>query len=442
MFQTRGYMGWLTDMISTPRTHDAWPSIGIDQSLIDDYASNYRVMQQIGITTLGVWGFFVAREWPVEVEQAIDQQRTRQIATLFEQAHQHGIKVLSGLGVYSWGFEAIIRAHPHLSRGNPRTLCPSNPESWDWQRRVIDYVLSFDLDGVTMQSADQGRCPCEECAQWSNNEYHARLNDQVARYIKQNYPDRVVGINNWGMTFEDPADLPHLVAMGQHADYLIDAHDSSRRRDPDYRRQLIAALPCAFGTIGGPNVEPPQHWERDRWFLPTLKRTVANLQALHADGARAVENYMHLFNNPSDDVSIRLALAVEQEPTGDWQPMLRAILDQLYAPTTSAARDGLAELFLGAEEAYFEHTHDLRPSAVVSLEPLVSDRPGPPIYLTKHMTSDGLAGYRRRLEHLREQARSLEGAVGDRERLQLVGRCITCALEDVAFAAAESHKQG
>lgn len=440
MFQTRGYMGWLTDMISTPRTHDAWPSIGIDQSLIDDYADKYRMMQDIGITTLGVWGFFVGREWPVEVEQAIDQQRSRQIRTLFELAHQHGIKILSGLGVYSWGFEAIIHANPHLSRGNARTLCPSIPESWDWQRRVIDYVLSFDLDGVTMQSADQGRCPCEQCAQWSNNEYHARLNDQVASYIKQNYPDRVVGINNWGMTFEDPADLAHIVAMTQHADYLIDAHDSSRRRDPSYRRQLIAALPCAFGTIGGPNVEPPQHWERDRWFLPTLRRTVANLQGLYADGGRAVENYMRLSNNPSDDVSIRLALAVEQAPTSDWQPMLLAILDQLYMPRSVEARDGLAELFLDAEDAYFEHTHDLRPSAVISLEPLVSDRPGQPIYLTNYMTSDGLASYRMRLERLRAQARSLEDAVGDQERLRYVGHCITRALEDVAFATEFSSK--
>jgi hypothetical protein len=127
MFTIRGYMGWITDMIAAPRAHDPWPSISIDQRLIDDYIGNYAYMQEIGINTLGVWGFFVAREWPVEVEQAIDQERAGQIGYLFEQAHTHDIKVLSGLGVYSWGFEAIIRANPHLSRGNPRALCPSIP---------------------------------------------------------------------------------------------------------------------------------------------------------------------------------------------------------------------------------------------------------------------------------------------------------------------------
>jgi hypothetical protein len=33
----------------------------------------------------------------------------------------------------------------------------------------------------------------------------------------------------------------------------------------------------------------PQHWNRDRWFLPTPKRTAKHLQALAADGGRACE---------------------------------------------------------------------------------------------------------------------------------------------------------
>src|SRR3954447_19721286 len=232
MFVHRGYLGWITDSISMPRPHDAWPSIGIDQALLDDYARTFAFMRDTGINEMSVWGLFVAREWPVEVEQAVDAERRQQVQIILDEAHRNGIKVLSGFGVYSWGFEAIIRANPHLTRGNPRALCASLDESWEWQRRVVDYVFGFPIDGLSMQSADQGRCPCPDCAQWGDVEYHARINDRVAGYVKEQWPERLVAINNWGMNFEDPADLPHLLTMTRHADYLIDTHDSVRRRDP------------------------------------------------------------------------------------------------------------------------------------------------------------------------------------------------------------------
>ena len=358
----------------------------------------------------------------------------QQVRTLLEQAHAHGIKVLSGLGVYSWGFEAIIRAHPHLSRGNGRTLCPSVLESWAWQRRVIDYMFSFPIDGVSMQSSDQGRCPCAECAQWGDLEYHARLNDQVAAYIKANWPGRVVGINNWGMNFADPADMPHVLAMTRHADYLIDTHDSVRRRDLAYRRTLIAALPCAFGTVGVPHVEPPQHWARDRWFLPTLKRTAIHLQELYADGGRAVENFMRLVANPGDEIAIRLATAVELDPTADWQPKLEAVLDDSYAPRGDTARQQLAELFLRAEDAYFANVYRLDDAGLIRLEPLESSQAGPPVYLTQHMDTDGLARYTGELRELHALAASLAGDVGNTARIATVARCIVRALDDCAAA--------
>ena len=136
-------------------------------------------------------------------------------------------------------------------------------------RKVIDYVFTFyPIDGVSMQSADQGRCTCEKCSRCTETEYHAMLNIHCAKYIHSRWPEKTVAVSGWGMRFEDAANLPALVELSEHIDCLIDVRDSSRRKNPGFRTKLISSLKCAFGTIGGPQVEPPQHWQRDRWFCP------------------------------------------------------------------------------------------------------------------------------------------------------------------------------
>ena len=104
-------------------------------------------------------------------------------------------------------------------------------------------------------------------------------------------------------------------AMARHADYLIDPHSSAARRDPAYRRRLIAALaPCAYGTVGGPFVEPPQHWEHTRWFLPCLERAARHVKHLHAEGGRAMEVFFHILANPGDEVTVRHTAALLRDP--------------------------------------------------------------------------------------------------------------------------------
>ena len=50
-----------------------------------------------------------------------------------------------------------------------------------------------------------------------------------------------------------------LVELSRHIDYLIDVRDSARMLDSSWRQKLIRELACSFGTLGGPQVEPPQH---------------------------------------------------------------------------------------------------------------------------------------------------------------------------------------
>jgi hypothetical protein len=280
-----------------------------------------------------------------------------------------------------------------------------------------------------MQSADQGRCPCDRCKRFTETEYHARLNVRCAEYIHSKYPGKLVAVSGWGMRFEDPASLPHLAALGKHIDYLIDVRDSSRQKDPALRRQVIEALPCAFGTLGGPQVEPPQHWARDRWFLPTIRSVGEHLRDLHADGGRACEWFYHILANPGCEISTWVAARTLAEPGAGWQRHLAASIERIYRTTKPATRDGLAEGFLAAEHAYLRHLPDVR-SGTISMEPLVSSDPGPPVYLTKRLTADQCRAYAEDLLRVRQSFANLAADVPDKKRIPFILRAIDNVRKD------------
>ena len=172
-FRHRGYLGWVTDLASEPDPTASWPSMRLDDALLDDYSRTFDLMKDLGFNEISIWGLYVARSWPIDIESAVAPARGARVEKLIDEAHKRGIRVLSGLGVYSWGFDEIIHVHPDLSRGNGQAMCASLPAAWEWMRKVIDFVFSrFPIDGVSMQSADQGRCRCEQCKAHTDAEYH------------------------------------------------------------------------------------------------------------------------------------------------------------------------------------------------------------------------------------------------------------------------------
>jgi hypothetical protein len=423
-FRHRGYLGWITDLATEPDATAPWPSMRLDERLLEDYRRTFDLMKHLDFNEISIWGLYVSRSWPVNITSAVDPKRGAMVEKLIDEAHQHGIRVYSGLGVYSWGFEEIIRAHRDLSRGNTQAMCASQPEAWDWMQRVVDFVFSrFAIDGVSMQSADQGRCRCQQCQAYTDAEYHALLNTRTAEYIRSRYPGKTVGVNSWGLGFQDENALPALVQMSKGIDYLIDVHDSSRRKDPAYRKKLVSALDCSFGTIGGPQVEPPQHWARDRWFLPTVQRTARHLQQLFADGGRACEYFFHILANPGDEVSFWMAGKTLSDPRTSWETHLKSCVEELYGTTTRTTCEGLAQVFLAAEEAYMRY---LPPDhcGTISLEPLVSNRAGPPIYLTGRLSHSQREAYNRRRESIKEDLRKLAPAVARKDKIASILRCI------------------
>lgn len=431
VFTHRSYLGWITDLATAPHPDAVWPSIELNDDLLADYRATFQTMQRLGMNEIVIWGLFVGGAWPPEIESAVDETRGRRLHQLLDSAHEHGISVLSGLGVYSWGFERIIAEHPHLSQGNPRAMCASRPDAWEWQTRVVDYVFNWPIDGISMQSADQGRCPCAECAALGDVAYHAALNARVADYVRSVRPAALVGVNNWGMTFADPADLPLLVDLGHHVDYIIDAHDTAGRAGRAYRQQVIAAVPCGWGTIGGYSVEPPQHWRRDRWFLPCLASVAHHVRALADDGATACEQFFRITANPGDEVSMHVAGRMLGDPTGDWRAMLRETVRELYVPASGEAEDELVDLFVCAEAAYFDNATQLERIGTLSMEPLVSSHEGEPVYLLDHMDDAALSRYATQLQTLQSHARALQGRVGAVDRLAMIERCLDGVLGDV-----------
>jgi len=375
-FRHRVSLGWITDWASRGEPQVAWPSMRLDSGLIEDFRRQFDLAQSLGLTGFCIWGLYVSRYWPLDIRSAVTRQRGPLVEELIGMAHERGLKIYSGLGVYSWGFQAILKAHPELAKTNPYAMCGSAPEAWRWMRQVVDFVLDrFPIDGVSMQSADQGRCSCSECARLSDAEYHAMLNVRVSEYIRSRRPHALVAAG-WGMHFDDPASLPALEKMGRALDYLIDVDDTGRRRDPAHRRRIIDALKCDFGTLGGPQTEPPQHWDRRRWFLPTAKRVGLHLQDLHRDGGRACEFFAHILANPGDEITQWVAALAMRDPGRGWEKHLQHAVKELYHPPRDSTAQNLAEWFVRAEDAYYRHL----PAALcgtVSLEPLVSNAAGP-----------------------------------------------------------------
>ncbi len=431
-FVHRAYLGWIRDFSSTPRPNDEWPSLLIDDGLMADYTALAAFMQQNNLNELSVWGFFTSRNWSTDVENTIDTNRGDQIRSLINIAHNQGIKVFSGLGLYSWGFDDIIQADPSLCDGqNFHAMCLENPQSWDWQQRVIDFVFSFPIDGAEMQCADQGRCHCPSCAAIGDIDYYSQIVDKCASYIKQKWPNSTLGVSNWGMSFQDPNDLPHMKTMTSHIDFITDNDDSARRQDPTYRKTLISSIsPCAYGSGARPAVEPPQHWSHDHWFLPTIRRTSENLLSLYADGGRSAENFARTPNNPSDEVSILTVAQLEANPTANWQDLLRGILSNLYGPQDDNTLTSLVNLFLTAEDAYFNNAN-FNPLSELDIEPLVGSSPGPLIYITSNMDDTGRANYKTALQQLYSQAQGLVGAVSNQSKISLVVTCIGNVLADL-----------
>ncbi len=407
-FDYRITCGWLRDLASEPTPNDTWPCIRWDDQLAADQQRMLDAQAQYDITINSVWGLFVDRAWPTTLAEAAPPQRAQRVRAFTDAAHQRGLKIISGLGVYSWGFDQIIKEHPEVaaSDGNAHVMCPFQDAAWDWQRRVLDFVMDprWGLDGVSMQSADQGRCDCPRCKPRSNAEHHADLLIRCAEYVRRQRPDWIIGTACWGLRVDEATELAHVVRMSAALDYILEVHELTARNNT--RRGVVEQLACAFGTVGGGFVEPPQHWDRLRWFLPLTLGPAQAIGRLAADGGRACEIYYRPFANPGEEVSWRVSARMVQDPGMDPSDALHEAISSVYGGEGTDL-SLIGKWFAQMERAYLDRSKYEVGQGPLSLEPLWWNKhpaaPGPPLYLQDRMTAEQRDGYAQSLEQLRQQ---------------------------------------
>ena len=156
-----------------------------------------------------------------------------------------------------------------------------------------------------------------------------------------------------------------------------------------------------------------------------------HLQELSAEGGRAREYFFHILANPADELSFWLAGKMLSDPTRSWEKHLEDSIEELYHVPKKSARDALTQIYLDAEQAYTRHL-PARMSGTISMEPLVSDKPGPPIYLTKRLSADQRAAYISEVTGIKARAEKLlpEMPPQSKPKMERVIRCLNNVLKD------------
>ena len=435
-FERRFITGWISEYVNR-RLTGPWPQIELDDLTMKDLETCFDLCQESGYTDVILWGLFVARNWPVDIVSCVNSERRKRIEFIIDAAHKRGLAVHCGLGLYSWGFETILAEFPHLARGNARTLCASAQESHEWMEKVLDFVLDgFAFDGLDMQSSDQGRCPCPECAVYTDIAYHGQLYQRVARYARLKCPDIYLMVDNWGCPFDKPEALPDLVALSLDVDCLIDFDNSagSGSAGPGYRKQLIETIHCPYGTLAGTSVWPPIHWDKDRYFVPTTLTNVGYIRNLQKDGARLAVQFVTSTENPSGEISLRFMGELMANPDANPETLLASAVNTVYAPETEAVRDQLVRIVTEAENAYFAHAspqHTPKVGLICVGEGFESlNEPGEPTYL-QAMSPSGRLAYAQVLQQCANDFEPLRSALNNTTAADITARCFANALADI-----------
>ncbi|MBN2288753.1 MAG: hypothetical protein JXQ83_05425 [Candidatus Glassbacteria bacterium] len=435
-FKYRVSVGWLRDLASEPAPNDKWPCIRWDDKLLEDQVRYLDTEAELGMNCNCAWGLFRSTDWPVPFEKVIDEARAEKLKAFVDAAHARGLKILAGVGIYSWGFDEVIRKVPGVSGGSSRqVMCAFSEPAWEWQQKVLDFHMEprWGLDGISMQSADQGRCECPRCSRLSPARYHALLLTRCAAYVRRNRPDWVIGQASWGLRVDLPEELEPVREISAAVDYMVEVRELSA--ETGRRAEIIAGLGCAFGSLGGVFLEPPQHWERLRWFLPCGLGSARSLSRLRRDGGLACEYFYRPFGNPVEEVSWRTGAAVLSEPGTGPEEALRRAAGAVYG-VSGESLDSLAGLLARGEEAYFSRVGFRPGHGSISLEPLIWKEnpaaPGPPVYL-EVMTAGARQDYARELRELKARLEEID--IPDRRAAVDTARCIDGTLRDIAALA-------
>lgn len=457
MVDRMAFGAWINDVRTEPLPFASWPPVMLDDVAERSLIRTMDLQAQHGYNMFDLFGLFAAWGWPVDIVSAVDKDRDARVRRLIRAARSRGIKLIYGLGVYSWGFDKIIEHDPAVRGPNQHAMCASKEESWAWQKKIIDFILRYDFDGYHLEASDLGRCTCEACLKrWPvQATYYNHITARCADYIRQQAPGKFIAAItiswadwNSGFTAEDKA---NLVELSSKVDTILDqGHHGQYIKQPE-RRAFVDQLHSRFGTSGGFWVYPPFRCHRQRWFLPYTRKTGQHIQQLYRDGGRTVLFYQGPITNPGAEMNIAFGGRIMSNVERDVTEVLHEVVEELYQPRTKAAHKKLVETFQLAESAYFDNQN--LDSDGIHLKNLPG-YPGPgelhigfgiglaggtsavPVYLLEpHLVDQGRAAYAKGLEVCLKNVCEVEGQVRATERLQRLKTSIYCALDDVITIA-------
>ena len=442
-----GFGAWLNDMNNEQMPHENWPCKELTPATVAGITRALGLQSWGGFNEFNVFGLCVTRDWPLDIASAMDEDRKRRAKEVIDAAHENGIRVLLGLGVYSWGFDTIIANCPGVKGEGPdvSAMCGSKPESWQWMKKVIDFHFTeFELDGFHLEASDQGRCYCAECKKMSDVVYFNTLNARCADHIRSKWPDKTLMVNMCGYvrTNRDVTDeeFDDLVKLGDHIDYLIDAGHRKLYVAESARRDFLKRMKCDFGTSAGTWIYPPQRWDRLRWFIPYTNHTGSHIKELYEDGGRAIEYYMGPTINPGVEVNVMFGGRILSNVDQPFDEILRDVVEALYRPRSAATRDGLVDIFQRAESAWFDRTNPdphctkARRGEVHVCE-LFGTNPGPPGHL-RAMTRENRAAYKEDLLAIKDQVLKMMDDIGTKIRAERIVKCVDNNLTEIELVDA------
>jgi hypothetical protein len=448
---------WINDVRTEPLPFGSWPPVILDDIAEQSIIRTMDLQAQSGYNMFDMFGLFAAWGWPVDIVSAVDKDRDTRVRRILKAAHERGIKVVYGLGVYSWGFDKIIEHDPAVKGPNPHAMCASREESWEWQKKIINFILRYDFDGYHLEASDLGRCTCDACMKkWPvQATYYNEITGLCADYIRKQAPGKYIAAitiswAEWNTGFTEE-DKNNLIGLSKKVDSILDQGHHGQYIKQTERKAFIEKLHCKFGTSAGFWVYPPFRCHRQRWFLPYTQKTGAHIKQLYADGGRTTLYYQGPVTNPGAEVNIAFGGKIMSNVERNTTDVLAEVLEELYLPKKAAAHKKLVETFLLAEDAYFKNlNYDTDGIHLKNLQ----GYPGPgelhigfgiglaggvsavPVYLLEPFLIDqGRTAYAKGLETCLNNICEIEDQVAATERMQRLKGSIYCALDDVITIA-------
>jgi hypothetical protein len=449
-----GFGAWINDVRTEPLPFDPWPPVILDDIAEKSIIRTMDLQAQSGYNMFDMFGLFASFGWPIDIVSAVDKDRERRVRRIIKAAHERGIKLVYGLGVYSWGFDKIIEHDPTVRGPNKHAMCGSKEESWQWQKKIIDFIMRYEFDGYHLEASDLGRCTCEKCMEkWPvQATYYNEITGHCADYIRKKDPNKYISAItiswadwNKGFTAED---RDNLVDLSKKVDSILDQGHHGQYIKKPYRKVFIERLHCKYGTSGGFWVYPPFRCHRLKWFLPYTQRTGAHIKDLYEDGGRTMLYYQGPVNNPGVEVNIAFGGRIMSDVDRSVDDVLTEVLEDLYRPKTTEALKKLVEIFQLAENSYMNnldydtdgiHLKELQAypapgelHIAFTIGKLAGLGSATSVYtLEPFLTDKGRELYARGLSDCLKKVCDIEDKVADTTRIKRLKNCIFNALDDV-----------